>query len=607
MNDALSSVFDALPHAAIAVSAQGVVTAVNARAIALLEASEEGLVGASWAGLLEQVGLPRRLSAGDPLDGSRVQLRGRIDLDVDANQGEDGAWVYLLRQPSARTVEDARLRTLLLASAEASLDAIEITNREQHFVYVNPAWQRLTGYSRDEVLGRCPREFLRSGAHSVAFYREIEDTVGRGERWSGRMVSRRKDGSRIEMEIDLEPQRTAAGVHVGTVGIRRDLSVRRETEMLARQLQHAERMAGLGQLASGVAHEINNPLTYVMANLSWLDRELEARYSGDMAEILEVLRESQSGAGRIASIVGDLKIFARSRDDETLAAVDLEAACEAAINLARNQIEHRARLVKEYVPTVALANEVRLVQVLVNLLVNASHAIQVGDAGHNVITVSTQQTENLVYVEVRDTGSGIRDEDLPHIFEPFFTTKGQGEGTGLGLSVCLGLIEKMGGRIDVDSRPGEGSTFRITLHGAAPDEGPTTRDLKRSQRAPGIRLLVVDDEPLIGQSLRRLLRDDDVSVAHDGPSALALLGRDAEFDFVLCDVMMPGMTGLELAEAIAEAYPWLAQRIALITGGVFIPEIRRKLAAIDTPCFDKPLDLDELRGWFSSSQSSRNR
>jgi PAS domain S-box-containing protein len=610
VTDPMRSVLAAMPHAMVAVAPDDTVTAISTRASELLGLAEAEIVGRNWPELVEEVGLPRRLGSREALDGSRVQLQGRIELDVDATEAEDGTWVYLIRRPGRRARREERLRNLLMGHTVASTDSVELLDTQGRFVYVNPAWEAMLGYTLDEAVGRAPRELLRSGVHSTAFYRAIWDSLARGEQWTGRIVSRRKDGTSVESQLTLVPQRSALGVPLGTVGIRRDLAPSKERETLERQLHHVERMAGLGQLAAGVAHEINNPLTYVMANLSWLDRELARGLgSADLDEIHEVLQESQGGATRIASIVGDLKIFARSRKEETLAAVDIESACDAAINLARNQLQHRAHLIRDYVTTSALANEVRLVQVIVNLLVNAVHATPVGDADNNNITVSIQQAENLVYIEVRDTGAGIDPENLPHIFEPFFTTKPQGEGTGLGLSVCLGLIEKMGGRIDVESEVGVGSTFRVTLHCATPDEGPTTRDLRRSARRAQLRLLVVDDEPLIGQSLKRLLRDDDVHVAHDGEQALEILEQDAEFDFVLCDVMMPGMTGVELSALILEKHPWLEQRLALMTGGAFIPEIWRQLAEIELPCFDKPLDMDVLKEWFSKTSrppASRN-
>ncbi len=605
MSGQLDAVLAAMPHAMVAVDAEGTVIAVSDRTAELLGLSPHELVGSNWPKLVEEVGLPRRLGSREALDGSRIQFQGRIELDVDATEAEDGTWVYLLRRPGRRAWREQRLRTLLMGNARVCTDAVELLDTTNRFIYVNPVWEELTGYSMDEAMGSTPRDLLRSGVHSTAFYREIEEYMMRGERWDGRVVSRRKDGSSVETEVSLFPQRSALGEYTGTVGLRRDLTLRRERELLERQLQHVERMAGLGQLAAGVAHEINNPLTYVMANLSWLDREIERGFEeADLEEIREVLVESQGGAARIASIVGDLKIFARSRKEKTLAPVDIEAACEAAINLSRNQLQHRAHLVRNFVRASALANEVRLVQVVVNLLVNAVHAVPVGAADDNTITVSIEQAENLVIIEVRDTGVGISDENLPHIFEPFFTTRPQGEGTGLGLSVCLGLIEKMGGRIDVDSEVGVGTSFRVTLHCATPDEGPTTRDLRNNSRRARLRLLVVDDEPLIGQSIKRLMREDDVQVAYNGEEALALLARDAEFDFVLCDVMMPGMTGIELTERILVDHPWLGQRMALMTGGAFIPEIRRRLAEVELPCFDKPLDMDLLREWFARAQTS---
>jgi signal transduction histidine kinase len=255
------------------------------------------------------------------------------------------------------------------------------------------------------------------------------------------------------------------------VSIARDITERRQVR---EKLQATERMVALGTLAAGVAHEINNPLSYMLSNLRFVDDELTALaesgegLAGERGqEVRTALKEAISGSDRVRDIVRDLKTFSRV-DEEQRGTVELRAVLDACVNMAWSEIRHRARLVKDYgeVPPVN-ANESRLGQVFLNLLVNAAQAIPHGDLQANEIHLSTRYEDGWVVVAVRDTGVGIPKENLGRLFDPFFTTKPAGVGTGLGLSICHGIITAMGGRITVDSEPGRGTTFRVFLPGPA--------------------------------------------------------------------------------------------------------------------------------------------
>jgi CheY-like chemotaxis protein/anti-sigma regulatory factor (Ser/Thr protein kinase) len=271
---------------------------------------------------------------------------------------------------------------------------------------------------------------------------------------------------------------------------------------------------------------------------------------------------------------------------------------EVAVNMAFNEIKHRARLVKEYGQTsTVLANDGRLSQVFLNLLINAAHAIQEGDVDHNEIRVRTWQEGDEVLAEVRDTGNGISAEHLPHLFEPFFTTKAMGAGSGLGLPISKTIVEEYGGRIEVSSEVGKGTSFivRLPLRKAAePDDAaPVTQGLAQPEVRG--RILVVDDEALIRGAMVRMLRGHDVVQAVSGNEAQKILEADQAFDLILCDIMMPAMSGVELHEWLSTTHPGLAQQVVFITGGAFTPRAAQYLTKVSNIRLEKPFDVENLK------------
>jgi CheY-like chemotaxis protein len=313
--------------------------------------------------------------------------------------------------------------------------------------------------------------------------------------------------------------------------------------------------------------------------------------------MLQVVRETMEGAERIASIVRDLKTFARGQPEERLGPVEVSRAVELACKMADNVLRHRARLVTELEPVPAVhGSESRLCQVFLNLLLNAAHAIPEGDTKEHEIRVVIRQGEpGEVVVEVRDTGVGMTPEVQARIFDPFFTTRQVGEGTGLGLSICHGIVDSMGGRITVESEPGKGSTFRVFLR--VTERGAEPRPEPPAAQAVGrARILVVDDEPYVTRALHRSLTPEhEVSVVHGARSALELLGRGNRFDLILCDVMMPGMTGMDLYQELGRMDAEQARRVVFMTGGAFTPRALSFLQEVPNPKLSKPLDVRQLR------------
>jgi CheY-like chemotaxis protein len=240
-----------------------------------------------------------------------------------------------------------------------------------------------------------------------------------------------------------------------------------------------------------------------------------------------------------------------------------------------------------------------------NLLLNATQAFAPGsDEGTNSIRVSLRAEGDKVIAEVSDNGPGVPPELLGRIFDPFFTTKPVGVGTGLGLPICRGIVQTHGGEIRIDSKPGQGATFTITLPASKHSPIVPRKSDRASQEVAGPRargrILIVDDESVVAHTLKVLLSGEhELVIAQSGAEALELLKQEAAsaptFDAVLCDLMMPGMTGMELFEVLRREHPTLARRVVFMTGGVSMPRVQEFLESVPNPKFEKPFDVAELR------------
>jgi CheY-like chemotaxis protein len=309
------------------------------------------------------------------------------------------------------------------------------------------------------------------------------------------------------------------------------------------------------------------------------------------------VRDACHGAERVATIVRDLRTFARG-DDGSRGPVDLREVIEAAINIAGNTLKQSARIVRDYgeAPLVdASAN--RLEQVFLNLLLNAAQALPNGDPERDEIRVRLYGEQQRVVAEITDTGPGVPDHVIGRIFEPFFTTKPVGVGTGLGLPICRSILAAHGGTIEVESSPNEGATFRIALP-ASTSSRPTRRTSSRPLVCVGPRgrVLVVDDEVAVGSTLRLVLqREHDVQLATSGEEALRLLAAGTRFHAIVCDLMMPGMTGVDLYETIRSVYPGLEERMVFMTGGALLAKTEDFLARVKNPLLEKPFDVPLVR------------
>jgi PAS domain S-box-containing protein len=518
--------------------------------------------------------------------------------------------------------EDANFRALI----ELLPDGV-VVHRDGRILYVNPEGVRRLGYdSPADLIGRPVVEIVHPDERAAIASR-LAHIAATGEPLPMREERLlKRDGSVMMAEV-VAMQVTFDGAPA-IAALSRDVT---EQKRLQAQLAQADRLASMGLLAAGVAHEINNPLTYMLLNLERIVRELPdisrtlARLRGELTVTLgeaaataildragvegamqqagvlaDRAREAADGARRVAKIAGDLKIFARADSDDR-AQVSVNTLMDKALDIAANELRFRATVQREYgkVPRV-MANAGRLSQVFLNLVVNAAHAMDEGAPHQNTVRVTTRRQGGEVWIEVADTGRGIPQEHLGRLFEPFFTTKGPGQGSGLGLSICANIVRAHGGRIEVASEPGRGSRFTVCLPesdsmdapASSPALAPSPPALAPQRRA---RVLVVDDERAMRTTLAALLSDRyDVLTADSGSAAIGTLKREPGFDAVLCDLMMPEVSGVDVYQWILDEAPALAQKVVFMTGGAFTPRARELLDRVPNRRIEKPFELSEL-------------
>jgi len=470
--------------------------------------------------------------------------------------------------------------------------------RAGKLLYVNPKMTEITGRSAAQVIGQPVSAKVHPD--DVKLFTELRRAWVEGKRAESTEVRLiRADGETIWVEV-LPGGRVDFEGAPASIGVVRDVTASRAMQG---KLHLADRLASVGTLAAGVAHEVNNPLGYVATNLDVLAERLplllEGVDAGERADTLAAVEEARDGTLRVQRIVRQLSRFAHA-DEGDHSVVSVVDSLDAALRITANEVRHRARLVRdvEDVPQAA-GDEARLSQVLVNLLMNAAQALDPALARLNRIRVHAFSAADRVFVSVEDNGPGISAALQSRIFDPFFTTKDVGEGTGLGLSICHSLVTGMGGEIGVDSETGRGTRVTISLP-ARPEverepgaQNPAPQPERRSVKVHG-RVLVVDDEVLVGRSLKRALFPHEVTVATTVADALALLRRQS-FDAILCDLMMPDGGGMDFHARLKREQPELLPKLSFMTGGAFMPEAREFIERVSAKTFKKPFELATLR------------
>ena len=452
----------------------------------------------------------------------------------------------------------------LVTAVEQAAEAVLITDPQAHILYVNPAFTRITGYLREEVLGQTPR-ILNSGRQDRSFYKALWGTLLSGKVWTGHFVNKRKDGGLYEAECTISPVRDATGAIINYVALKRDVTHELE---LKQQLHQAQKMEAIGTLAGGIAHDFNNILQSIMGYAELARSETPENTQARMS-MVEVLTASE----RASELVAQILAFSRLSENERIP-VQIQQVLRDALKLLRgslpSNIEIHSQIDESCCPV--LADPTRIQQVIMNLCTNAYHAMR--ESG-GVLRVQLEPSENesdqplfaqekplMSYVKltVTDTGCGMDNGTTKRIFEPYFTTKKLGEGTGLGLSVVHGIVRELEGTILVDSTPGKGTQFRVFLPAcflvAKPTQEKTPLDdneLRGSER-----VLLVDDEASAVRMMDIALRQLGYDVASYTDSMEALTAfqvNPAQYDIVVTDQTMPQLTGIQLVDELLMIRP----------------------------------------------------
>ncbi|HYE94341.1 MAG TPA: PAS domain S-box protein [Terriglobales bacterium] len=503
-----------------------------------------------------------------------------------------GSWVDVTEH---RQSEEARVR--LSAVVEQSAEAIVSTNLEGRIEYVNPALEQLTGYTREELVGRSPR-ILGSDKHDDEFYRMLWATLAAGEAWSGRIMSRRKDGTVFEVEAVVFPVRGADGTVINYVAGMRDVT---RQEQIEAELRQAQKMEIAGRLAGGVAHDFNNLITVITGRAQLLLRGKDV--TDAQRRDIELIRET---ANHAAALTRQLLAFSR-KQAIVPRVLDLNGVLRTMNKMLRRLIGEDVELV--LVPAATLgrvqADPGQIEQVLLNLCINARDAMP----GGGRITITTSDVKigdpapprpalppgEYVVLAVSDTGTGMDEETQAHAFEPFFTTKAVDKGTGLGLSTVYGIVKQSDGDIVIESAPGAGATFRIYLprvDGTTEDEAPSRLSaLPRGTET----VLLVEDEDAVRDVAREVLTICGYRVieARNGHEGL-LVGRDhpGRIDLLLTDVVMPQVSGNQLAQQLGALRP--PMKILFMSGYTNDTEALRAIAHGEIPLLEKPFTSETL-------------
>ena len=562
------------------------------------------------------------------LDIPFIMVSGTVGEETAAAVMKAGAHDYLMKDKLARLVaaverecRDARGRAeqraadrvaresaaLYRSLVETLPDGVGVVGLQGQFLLCNERLASMNGYAAGELVAWtqlqlvAPEEALGL-LRSPGGVRNVELSMAR------------KDGSRYPAEasattiLDEDQQPKAFIVVVRDVTDRKEMQAR---------LILGDRMASIGTLAAGVAHEINNPLAYILANLESAGRQvtehleagasllthppqgLPARFLlslADLEDCREALSEASEGAERVRDIVRDLKAVSRN-DEGHRNPIDLQKVVESSIRMASNEIRHRARLVKNFAEApVVQGSDGRLAQVFLNLLVNAAQAIPEGAAHQNEVKVTIRtDAQGRAVVDISDTGEGIPLEARARIFDPFFTTKPVGVGTGLGLSLCGGIVASLGGELTFESEVGRGTVFHVALPtsgDAVQPEAPTPVAATPCRRG---RILVIDDEPMIGAAIRRSLSPrHEIVVFTSAREALSCLQSGQRFDLIFSDLMMPEMTGMEFYGELKRFAPEVAKSVIFLTGGAFTARAKRFFDEVPNLRLEKPFQVARL-------------
>jgi two-component system, cell cycle sensor histidine kinase and response regulator CckA len=582
----LATLIEASPLAIVTFDPEGVVTMWNPAAERIFGWSETEALGTRLPFVPaekqeEFLALRRRALLGEVFTEPELHRRRAdgspivVSVSTSPLRRPDGA-IYgimsiLMDVTKQKAAEESRAR-LTMAVAQAG-ESIVITDTRGTIQYVNPAFERITGYDQMEVIGQTP-SILKSGRHDAAFYGNLWETLRRGEAWRGTFLDKRKDGTLFEEDAVISPVRDPSGQVVNYVAVKRDVT---EVRRMEERLRQSQKMEAVGRLAGGVAHDFNNLLTAISGYSDLLIHRLP-----DGSTLRRDVEEIRKAGDRAAALTRQLLAFSR-RQVLQPKVLDLNAVVTNMGQMLRRLIGEDIELSTDLSPSLSRVNADpgQIEQVIVNLAVNARDAMP--DGGR--ITIATTDAELSpayaaaypevhpgphVLLSVADTGQGMSDETQTHLFEPFFTTKEGGKGTGLGLATVYGIVQQSGGHIRVNSAADRGSTFLIYLPRVdAPEDGEQGTDRPLLPHpSPGTEtILLAEDEEVVRRLAQEILSRNGYKVLEAGNGRAALLLSEAhrgEIHLLLTDVVMPKMSGMELTERIRLQRPDL--RILYMSG-----------------------------------------
>jgi PAS domain S-box-containing protein len=553
----------------------------------------------------------------------KAQPYGYLVKPIKSNELRSAVEVALYRhEMDARLRERERWFSTTLRSIG---DAVISTDLDARVTFMNTVAETLTGWRTEDAMGRPLDEVLRLAQEDT--HEAVENPIrralreGKVARLGERIALLGKDGAERPID-DIAAPIIDEGDVLGAVMVFRDVS---EQRRLQRQIELADRLASVGTMAAGVANEVNEPLALILSNLQYVAEQLGSHRSelhklfSDEAyaslfkrleEMQKAVSEAEVGAQRVTKIVSELRSFATPPTHHERP-VDLRRVLSWAGEVVSHEIRSRAALAMQIgnVPLVH-ADESRLGQVFINLLLNAAQAIAPGHVKDNEVRVTGRTAaDGRAVIEVRDTGCGIPADLLGRIFDPFYTTKSVGSGTGLGLSICHGIVRSLGGQIHVESQVGKGTVFRVLLP-PAPTEIMSAAPANNGATAAGEhgRILVIDDEPLVATAIRRALQaEHQVTCVKTAREAMALIDRGEGFDAILCDLILPEVTGMDFYDNLLRTRPDVARRVVFMSGGAFTPKAIEFVASVSNRCLEKPFSAEQLRGAVQQTLSGGGR
>jgi len=502
-----------------------------------------------------------------------------------------------------RVEEEIRVFSNAVAGA---IDPISISDKRGTIKYVNSALEETYGYDKGELLGK----YVGILNANSRITKKQNEGINKTGSWRGEIEAKRKNGEIFPAFLSLSTVRDDDGKFIAMLGASRDITkqkrIEEEKEDTAKKAYLSSRLAAVGQMAAGIAHEINNPLTGVIGFADLLMSRTDI--PDDIREDLKIIND---GAQRVSKIVKGMLTYARNSKTESEYA-DINEILETTITLRDYEMRTSdIKVKKHFDPELpkTMAASGQLQQVFLNLIINAEQAMKKAHGKGN-LNITTEKVGEFIRISFKDDGSGIDKENIDRIFEPFFTTKRPGEGTGLGLSLCYGIVQEHNGQIYATSTKGKGATFIVEIPIVSGDVQPELQNIadKKGDEVKKNRILIVDDEVVVRHFLKRMLTEDghEVETVDNAVDGLEKL-REEYYDLILLDIKMPDISGIDLYWSIREMDESLAEKVVFITGDIMADDTRSFFSKTKVTHISKPFDNYILKGEIARHLTERKK